>query len=124
MIALNESFIGMWMFMLKDMPGDFLACMFNPQNNEYQVTTRLRIYEDDKLFEESNDRKQWVEATAQFEKKEDAIDSFRDKVEQMYEVMGQGNVTEILMPEDGTVEDVVELIKQNPNFHIQERTLQ
>ena len=121
-IQLDEHFVGLWVFELKGIAGDFMAGMRSEDGETFSIDSRMRTFVDDKVFD-SKDPKHWIHAEGKFSSAEEAIESFRQNVEKMYDIMGQGGVDEILMDDRG-VNGVMEEMKQRDCFHMQEQKLQ
>lgn len=121
-IRLDQNFVGMWAFSLKGLPGDFMAGMRSENGKKFIVDSRIRTFIDDKVFD-SKDPKHWVHAECNFPSAESAIDAFRQRIEELYDIMGQGGIDEILMDERG-IDGVVDEMKQRDSFHMKKMKLQ
>ncbi len=114
MIILDEKTLGLWNIKLTD-TSDWLGAVRELVPDEkYQIDYRFRYYADDKIFEDSKDKKSWYTATLSGTRHY-VLEATRAAVRQIASVSGN-KVHEYL--NDGDMKAFMEKIANGPSMYM------
>lgn len=119
MIEITEKTVGIWYIQL-NYKTDFMAAITEIEpDTEYNVTYRFRYYMDDKLFFESNDKKNWYSWSGK-KTKNQVIALVKDMINVQVLLGASGKIYEIL--NDGNYNDFIERFTNAPFAHKRDTT--